>query len=108
MNSKEYLKFLVEDIHSVVAATIDEHGQPVTCVIDMMYSDRNGLYFLTAKGKNFYKRLISNGYISLGNEGQRYDEPHGAFRSEKGQRDRFGYAAFVVLDKPVYERDLSD
>lgn len=65
MNSKKYLKFLVEDIHSVVAATIDEHGLPVTCVIDMMYNDGNGLYFLTAKRKNFYKRLISNGYIAL-------------------------------------------
>ena len=46
-------------------ATVDEDGLPVTCVIDMMYSDENGLYFLTARGKSFYKRLKSRGFIAL-------------------------------------------
>lgn len=32
-------------------------GLPVTCAIDMMDSDGNSLYFLTAKGKSFYERL---------------------------------------------------
>ncbi|WP_295092738.1 4Fe-4S binding protein, partial [Ruminococcus sp.] len=36
-----------------------------TCVIDMMYADENGLYFLTAKGKNFYQRLKDKGYLAL-------------------------------------------
>ena len=31
----------------------------------MMDSDENGLYFLTAKGKNFYDRLIKRGYLAL-------------------------------------------
>lgn len=65
MTSEKYLKFLVENIHSVVAATTDEQGLPVTCVIDIMYSDEKGLYFLTAKGKSFYKRLIAGGYIAI-------------------------------------------
>ncbi len=65
MTAKEYLAFIVEQIHSTVVATIDNDGLPVTCVIDMMYADEDGLYFLTAKGKGFYKRLKANGYIAL-------------------------------------------
>lgn len=65
MTSKEYLEYIVQQIHSTVVATVDEDGLPVTCVIDMMYSDENGLYFLTAKGKSFYKRLKDKGFIAL-------------------------------------------
>ncbi len=65
MIAKKYLDFIVEQIHSTVVATVDEDGLPVTCVIDMMYADDNGLYFLTAKGKNFYQRLKDKGYLAL-------------------------------------------
>ena len=60
-----YLKYLTEEIHSVVMATVDENGLPVTCAIDIMDYDENGLYFLTARGKNFYARLKRDGYVSL-------------------------------------------
>ena len=53
MTANDYLRFIVDEIHSTVVATVDGDGLPVTCVIDMMYADENGLYFLTAKGKNF-------------------------------------------------------
>lgn len=65
MTDLEYLKILVEDIHSTVVATLDENGRPLTRVIDMMLYDKQGLYFLTAKGKAFYDQLMSQGYISL-------------------------------------------
>lgn len=61
----DYLKILVEDIHSTVIATVDAKGQPVTRVIDMMLYDENGIYFLTAKGKEFYCQLMEQEYISL-------------------------------------------
>lgn len=60
-----YLKFLTEEIHSTVMATVDENGLPITCAIDIMDYDENGLYFLTARGKNFYARLKRCGYVSL-------------------------------------------
>lgn len=60
-----YLKYLTEEIHSTVMATVDENGLPVTCAIDIMDYDENGLYFLTARGKNFYARLKRCGYVSL-------------------------------------------
>ncbi len=62
---EEYLHMLVNEIHSTIFATVDSSGNPVTCAIDMMLADENGLYFLTAKGKSFYDRLISHPVISL-------------------------------------------
>lgn len=65
MKTSVYLKILVEDIHSTVVATIDKNDRPVTRCIDMMLCDESGVYFLTAKGKNFYAELMSQKYISL-------------------------------------------
>lgn len=65
METKDYLRFITEQIHSTVVATVDENGLPVTCAIDMMDYDEDGLYFLTAKGKKFYERLKNKGYLSL-------------------------------------------
>lgn len=65
MKYTDYFKFLVEKIHSVIVATKDENDLPVTCAIDIMDWDENGLYFLTAKGKNFYNRLKQQKYIAL-------------------------------------------
>lgn len=65
MNKTEIFDFLQEQIHTVIIATNDEQGLPVTCAIDIMDHDEKGLYFLTAKGKHFYKRLKANGYLSL-------------------------------------------
>lgn len=57
MQTKDYLRYIVEEIHSAVFATVDRDGRPVTCAIDLMDWDENSLYFLTAKGKRFYDRL---------------------------------------------------
>ncbi len=65
MNAEQYLKVLVEEIHTAVVATVDGEGLPVTAAIDMMDFDENGLYFLTAKGKSFYDRLTKRGYMAL-------------------------------------------
>ena len=48
-DSMNYLKYLVEEIHTTVVATVDDAGLPVTAAIDMMDYDDGGLYFLTAK-----------------------------------------------------------
>nr|WP_302468063.1 4Fe-4S binding protein [Bittarella massiliensis (ex Durand et al. 2017)] len=59
------MTYLVEGIHSTVAATVDEQGLPHTCAIDMMLADEGGLYFLTARGKAFYRRLMARRYLAL-------------------------------------------
>ena len=65
MRTEDYLKILVEEIHSATVATIADDGHPQTRVIDMMLYDENGVYFLTAKGKAFYAQLMEQGFIAL-------------------------------------------
>lgn len=65
MNYKDYLLILKNDIHSTVFASNDENGLPVTCVIDIMFADENGLYFITAKGKKFYERLMREKFVAI-------------------------------------------
>lgn len=65
MTIQEYFSFIVNEIHSTVIATVDDNGLPVTCAIDIMDFDENGLYFLTAKGKGFYDRLKKQNFIAL-------------------------------------------
>lgn len=60
-----FLRYLQEEIHTTVFATVDKEGLPATCVIDIMLADSEGLYFITAKGKNFYDRLITNPYVAI-------------------------------------------
>lgn len=65
METIYFLKYIVEEIHSAVFATVDREGRPVTCAIDIMDYDEHGLYFLTAKGKRFYERLKENENIAF-------------------------------------------
>ena len=65
MQITDFFRIIQEDIHSTVIATVDNNNLPITCVIDVMDYDSNGLYFLTAKGKNFYERLKRQGYLAL-------------------------------------------
>lgn len=65
MTAKDYLGYISNVIHTVIVATVDDDGLPVTAAIDMMDSDENGLYFLTAKGKSFYGRLKKRKFLAL-------------------------------------------
>lgn len=61
----DYLAYIVNEIHTTIVATVDDNGLPVTAAIDMMDSDGDSLYFLTAKGKSFYDRLKKRGFLAL-------------------------------------------
>ena len=65
MTKMDYLKLLVDDIHSTTVATIAFDGHPQTRIIDMMYYDEEGVYFLTAKGKAFYDQLMEQKYVAI-------------------------------------------
>lgn len=65
MTTMEILKYLQQEIHTTIVATVNESGCPVTCAIDIMDVDDYGLYFLTAKGKAFYNRLKKCNSIAL-------------------------------------------
>lgn len=65
MDTRDYLAYVVREIHTTIVATVDDAGLPVTAAIDMMDCDEGGLYFLTAKGKNLYDRLKKHGFLAL-------------------------------------------
>lgn len=65
MEAVEVFSILKNEIHSTVFATIDNDDLPQTCVIDIMLYDDVSLYFITAKGKAFYDRLMSRGYVAF-------------------------------------------
>ncbi|MBQ9444413.1 MAG: 4Fe-4S binding protein [Lachnospiraceae bacterium] len=65
METKDYLNYIVHEIHRTIVATVDDEGLPVTAAIDMMDCDDDSLYFLTAKGKGFYDRLIKRGFLAF-------------------------------------------
>ena len=65
MTAKDYLDYIVNEIHRTIVATFDDSGLPVTAAIDMMDSDEKSLYYLTAKGKGFYDRLKKREFLAL-------------------------------------------
>lgn len=65
MKTSEILNILQKDIHTVIIATVDENDYPITCAIDLMLYEDDTLYFLTARGKAFYQRLMFHPFVSL-------------------------------------------
>lgn len=65
MKTEDFLKILKNEIHTTVMATVDDAGRPVTRVIDIMLADDTTFYFITAKGKAFYKQLMEQKFISV-------------------------------------------
>ena len=65
MDKAEYLRILVEEMHSTTMATLGSDGHPQTRVIYMMLWDEQGVYFLTATGKAFYEQLMEQKFVAL-------------------------------------------
>lgn len=65
METDDYLKLLVERIHSAAVATIGSDGHPQIRTIDMMLCDERGVYFLTARGKAFYTQLMEQRFVAV-------------------------------------------
>lgn len=65
MTKLEYFSYIVDGLHTAIMATVDENGLPVTAAMDIMHYDEVGLYFLTAKGKGIYDRLLAQEYMSF-------------------------------------------
>lgn len=65
MQKEDYLRIMVEDIHSAAVATIGSDGRPQIRTIDMMLWDGDGVYFLTARGKAFYAQLMEQRFVAV-------------------------------------------
>ena len=106
MVAKDYLRIISDVIHTTIVATVDDEGLPVTAAIDMMMSDENGLYFLTARGKSFYERLAKRGYLALtALKGE--DTMHSVSVSLRGRVREVGSALLPKLfEKNPYMADI--
>ena len=106
MEGQDYLAYIAEVIHTTVVATVDDEGLPVTAAIDMMDSDEQGLYFLTAKGKSLYDRLTKKGFIALtGLKGE--DTMHSVAVSLRGSVKELGPELLPRLfEKNPYMKEL--
>jgi len=63
MTRNEYLKLLVEGIHSTTIATIGADGHPQTRVIDMMLYDERGVQgvLCPAHGAGLHRPVCNKG-----------------------------------------------
>lgn len=64
MDAKKCLQML-RDIKDVAFATVDKHGMPQIRMIDVMLVQGEKLFFCTARGKDFYAQLISDGQVAI-------------------------------------------
>jgi uncharacterized pyridoxamine 5'-phosphate oxidase family protein/NAD-dependent dihydropyrimidine dehydrogenase PreA subunit len=55
----------MREVKEAAFATVDQFGKPQVRIIDVMLVEDEKLYFCTARGKNFYKELISTGDIAV-------------------------------------------
>ena len=106
MKAKDYLAYIVNEIHTTIVATVDDEGLPVTAAIDMMDNDENSLYFLTAKGKGFYDRLKKRGFLALtAIKGQ--DTMSSVAVSVRGKVRELGYERIPALfEKNLYMHQI--
>ncbi len=65
MITKDYLQMLQKEIHSTAFATVDKNGLPQVRIIDIMLVDDDNLYFITAKGKEFYSQLEAQKFVAI-------------------------------------------
>lgn len=63
--TRKFLNILKDKMQTVVMATVDDAGHPVTRAIDIMLVDNHTFYFLTGKGKNFCHQLKQQKYVAL-------------------------------------------
>lgn len=56
---------LVMEIKSLSIATVDENNHPQVRIIDAMFAENEQIYFLTARGKDFYRQILANPTIAI-------------------------------------------
>jgi uncharacterized pyridoxamine 5'-phosphate oxidase family protein/NAD-dependent dihydropyrimidine dehydrogenase PreA subunit len=62
---------LLRQIKSVTFATVN-NGEPAARIIDVMFVEDDGLYFITARGKSFYRELEKTRKVAICGMDERY------------------------------------
>lgn len=64
MEAKQFLE-LIREVKDLAFATVAEDGRPTVRIIDVMLVEDDRLYFLTARGKEFYSQLIAQKFVAI-------------------------------------------
>ena len=56
---------MLREMRDVAFATTAENGAPRVRIIDVMLVEEDKLYFLTARGKDFYRELMANEEVAI-------------------------------------------
>lgn len=64
METKDYLR-MIREIKDLAFATVDEDGHPAVRIIDVMLIRDGCLYFLTARGKEFYAQITAQKFVAI-------------------------------------------
>lgn len=65
MASKDDCFKLLREVIDATISTIDGDGNPQSRVIDIMHTDEETAYFLTGRGKRFYRQLENNNHVAI-------------------------------------------
>ncbi len=71
MNAEKCLQILRE-IKDTAFATVDADGMPQIRIIDIMIAENEKIYFCTARGKDFFHQLMSNGQVAITGMNRKY------------------------------------
>ncbi|MEA5008166.1 4Fe-4S binding protein [Clostridium tyrobutyricum] len=71
MRIEDYFKILRE-IKDVSFATVDKNGHPQVRIIDVMIVENQKLYFVTARGKDFYMQLEEKQEVAIAGVNKNY------------------------------------
>lgn len=63
---------LLREVKDVAFATVDHHGRPQNRIIDIMIAENERIYFCTARGKDFYQQLNSDGHVAITGMNKKY------------------------------------
>lgn len=64
MNNQKYFD-MIREIKDAAFATVDRDGHPQVRIIDVMFVEDEKLYFVTARGKDFYRELTDAGEVAV-------------------------------------------
>lgn len=106
MTTYEILEMLQKTIHTTIMATIDSEGKPYTCAIDMMLLEDEKLYFLTARGKSLYQRLIDHPTVAL--TGLKSEDTMSSIAiSLQGKVKNIGYQKLIdIFEENQYMKEI--
>jgi uncharacterized pyridoxamine 5'-phosphate oxidase family protein/Pyruvate/2-oxoacid:ferredoxin oxidoreductase delta subunit len=94
----------LKNVKDLSFATSD-NNRPEVRIIDLMDTDEKGIYFLTARGKHFYKQIMKNPEIAITGLTEDYISIRLKGRAEKSEPDKRNS---VINKNPLIKKMYGD